>query len=1044
MDYRFCMNDRLFLIPRGFIARWPAVHGDRCFYCLWLLLTYGVLLRGAAAALPPSHAIERMSVADGLSVQWIAAEPMITQPVCIEFDPRGRLWVIQYLQYPNPAGLHRAKVDAWSRTTYDRIPDPPPKGPKGSDRITILEDTNHDGRAEASHDFVNGLNLASGIAFGHGGVFVLNVPYLLFYPDANRDDHPDQDPQVLLTGFGMEDAHSVANSLTWGPDGWLYGCQGSTVTSRIRGIEFQQGVWRYHPLTQEFELFCEGGGNSWGLDFDAEGELLYSTNVGGYRNLHAVQGAYYWKSFGKHGALHNPYAFGYFDHIPHTNFTGGHVTDGGLVYRGTNLPSAYRNRYLYGDLLGHSVQWHPMFRNGSTFTSAHGGYLLQANDAWFAPSDVTMSPDGGIYVADWHDQRTAHPDPDADWDRSNGRIYRIAKHPIVQQSLPDFHGAKTSQLINWLRNPNPWIVRQARRSLADRRDPEAIPPLRTALFETEDDALALEYLWALHASGGFNESIAERTLGHRNPPIRRWSVRFLGDTRAISQATAQRLARMAESEVNITVRAQLAGSAKRFPAPQAWPILASLLTHDIDATDPFQPLLIWWAVEAHAITGLEPIQQFITSADAWKSAMVQRVIRDRLLRRWMAEGSTNTLQACAEVLRSAPSTVAMGPLLNALAQGMHDRPTGFVREGDGGLFANSAVPQSTSQPRHQASTPVPPELRAIIQSLANSLHNDPDWIRLAALLDFANAQEQARNLALDSSTPFPVRATMLQLLVELANPNLVRPLISLIGVADSQVPLHLQSLAVEALAGVPEGAIADSLLKQYPHCQPRIQSLLRERFLSRKSWASRILSAVDSGVIPATDFSITQLRSVALHEDPSLDALVKKHWGNITRGTPGELLAEMRRLNNDLNAGNGNPTTGRSLFLKTCAPCHALFNEGGRVGPDLTHANRADREFLLASIMDPSAVVRREFINYEILLTDDRLLNGVLLQPENGQLTLGLVSGETLALPQSMVRQLRESKVSMMPSELLKGFRPQEVRDLFSYLQQPHPSKPSP
>ena len=105
----------------------------------------------------------------------------------------------------------------------------------------------------------------------YGGLYVLQPPYLLFYPDKDGDDRPDGDPQVLLKGFGMEDAHSVANSLTWGPDGWLYGCQGSTVTANIRLIEFQQGVWRYHPISHRFELFCEGGGNSWGLDFDEDG-----------------------------------------------------------------------------------------------------------------------------------------------------------------------------------------------------------------------------------------------------------------------------------------------------------------------------------------------------------------------------------------------------------------------------------------------------------------------------------------------------------------------------------------------------------------------------------------------------------------------------------------------------------------------------------------------------------------------------------------------------------------------------------------------------
>jgi hypothetical protein len=230
---------------------------------------------------------------------------------------------MQYLQYPNPAGLKRVKVDRYSRTIYDRVPEPPPKGPKGADRLTILEPDPANPSRLRGRDFLSGLNLASGFAFGHGGVYVLQTPYLLFYPDRDRDDVPDRDPDV-----------SVANSLTWGPDGWLYGCQGSTVTANIRGIEFQQGVWRYHPLSHKFELFCEGGGDSWGLDLDRFGNLLYSTNVGGYAMLHGVQGGYYWKSFGKHGALHNPHAYGYFDHVPHTDFRGGHVTVGGIVYRG--------------------------------------------------------------------------------------------------------------------------------------------------------------------------------------------------------------------------------------------------------------------------------------------------------------------------------------------------------------------------------------------------------------------------------------------------------------------------------------------------------------------------------------------------------------------------------------------------------------------------------------------------------------------------------------------------------------------------------------
>src|SRR5436305_13963846 len=153
------------------------------FLPLFLMASLLAHFSVAAQGYSPDEAPRHMTLAQDLQVQLVAVEPMVVQPVCIEFDDRGRLWVIQYIQYPNPAGLKRASVDRWSRTTYDRIPEPPPRGPKGADRITILEDSDHDGVSDSAHDFVNGLNLASGMAFGHGGVFVLNVPYLLFYPD---------------------------------------------------------------------------------------------------------------------------------------------------------------------------------------------------------------------------------------------------------------------------------------------------------------------------------------------------------------------------------------------------------------------------------------------------------------------------------------------------------------------------------------------------------------------------------------------------------------------------------------------------------------------------------------------------------------------------------------------------------------------------------------------------------------------------------------------------------------------------------------------
>src|SRR5262245_60545331 len=130
--------------------------------------------------LPARDAISRMTPYEGFEVTLAASEPDIRQPVTISFDDRGRLWVLQYLQYPTPAGLKALKVDQYLRTVYDKLPEPPPKGPKGADRVTILEDKDGDGLYETSKDFVAGLNLASGMCLGRGGLYVAQPPYLLF------------------------------------------------------------------------------------------------------------------------------------------------------------------------------------------------------------------------------------------------------------------------------------------------------------------------------------------------------------------------------------------------------------------------------------------------------------------------------------------------------------------------------------------------------------------------------------------------------------------------------------------------------------------------------------------------------------------------------------------------------------------------------------------------------------------------------------------------------------------------------------------------
>ncbi len=161
---------------------------------------------------PPSEAISRFRYPDDLKLELVLCEPDIHQPLDISFDHRGRLWVVQYNQYPYPEGVKVTGVDHHLRLTFDQVPAPPPQGVKGADKITFFEDTDGDGTYDKATDAIKGLNITTGVVLGRGKIWVLSPPYLLAYPDPNGDGLPDGSPVVHLKGFGLEDTHAVANS----------------------------------------------------------------------------------------------------------------------------------------------------------------------------------------------------------------------------------------------------------------------------------------------------------------------------------------------------------------------------------------------------------------------------------------------------------------------------------------------------------------------------------------------------------------------------------------------------------------------------------------------------------------------------------------------------------------------------------------------------------------------------------------------------------------------------------------------------------------
>ena len=961
-----------------------------------------------AQGFSPDEARARMVLPEGFHAEVFASEPMIRQPLTVSFDERGRAWVIEYLQYPNPAGLKPVKVDQYRRTEYDRVPEPPPRGPRGLDRIKILEDTDGDGKADKATIFVDGLNLASGLAVGHGGVFIGQAPYLLFYPDRDKDDKPDGDPEVLLSGFGLQDAHSTVNSMQWGPDGWLYGTQGSTVTARIRGIEFQQGIWRYYPRTKAFELFAEGGGNTWGLDFDAAGNAFGSSN-GSFIAFHMVQGGFFWKGFAKHGPLHNPNAFGYFDAIQYlTPKVGGHVTPGGIIYKADAYPEEFRGKFIGGNLLSNAVYWHTLAPKGSTFTGRFGGTLIYARDSWFRPIDLQVGPDGSVYVVDWYDRRASHLDPRDNWDKTNGRIYRIDYKE--RRKVEPFDLAKLSgeQLVGLRKSANDWYAAEARRLLAERRDAAVIPPLKTLLNADRDEAVALRDLWALHGVGGLDDSTAQALLEHPVAGVRRWTVRLLGDDRRMNPSLHATLLQMAATDPDPLVRSQLAASGQRWRSSDAVPILARLVRRDEDRDDTQIPLMIWWALERQMRDDRDAVVDLFLTPDGQAPAMVVRTILPRLAQALASKGAEGDFAACARLLSAAKGESQTSAIVAGMEKGLEGRRM-------------TEVPPVLSQPL------------AAIWERPDATASSVALIRFAARLGNAEAIQKAFERVKDPRASQADRTLLVELLGQLARPEALPVLLDLV---ENDATRSLAPAALGALGGYADAEIATRLLVRYP----KLPANLRERVLSllcsRTAWANRLLDAVVSKSFKPDELRTPQVLQIVQLNDSELNRRLEKVWGRVPGPGSPEKARRIAEVRGFLVEGDkGKPDRGQPIFKENCAVCHKLFDEGEAIGPDLTGAERKNLDFLLTSLVDPSAMVRKEYEAQTVALTDGRVLTGLVIEETGKTLTLIDSNRQKTVVARDQVEGTKSSAVSLMPEGLLDKLPDDKVRDLFKYLQ---------
>ncbi|QDT36288.1 PVC-type heme-binding CxxCH protein [Stratiformator vulcanicus] len=940
-------------------------------------------------------AADHMSVPEGFRVQLAAAEPDVRQPIAMALDDRGRVWVAEAYEYPRRA-----------------------KGDKGRDRILIFEDTDLDGTLDKRTIFYEGLNLVSGLEVGFGGVWVGAAPYFMFIPDADGDDVPDGEPEILLDGWAWQDTHETLNAFIWGPDGWLYGCHGVFTHSNVgkpgaADSERQRincGVWRYHPTKHEFEVFAHGTSNPWGVDFNDRGHAFITACVIPHL-YHVIQGARYQRQAGQH---FNPYTYDDIKtiakhrHWDGTNpwqssrrgadeFGGGHAHAGAMLYLGGEWPEKYRNKLLMNNIHGARLNQDQLSRDGSGYVGNRCPDFLFANDKSSQIINMRYGPDGQMTMIDWYDIQQCHRVDISQHDRGNGRIFRVS-YDNAKPIKIDLKDKSDLELVELQLHENDWFVRHARRLLQERGgNPEVHERLEEIALNHNDVTRRLRGLWASHVTGGLTDEIAEQALNDSDPAVRGWAIQLLMEDRQLSDAQLDIFVRMAKEDASQLVRLYLASAAGRMDMEQRVPLLWQLVKHSEDVGDHNLPLMYWYALEpvagADHATGLE-----------------------------IAAGSPIPL-----LYEFAARRIAEGRQAESFAfltgQILKTENTGRRRDLlDAMLLALRGV-RSYEMPRDWV---------AVRETLRRSGEKTLQTPTRSLALRFGDKRVigELHRLAKDSGAPDDRRREAIKALQAVREPGLPPILFELVQKGE------LRPAALRALAEYDREETPQVILNYFAEFDLESRRAAYSTLASRASYAHQLLDAAENGVLKISDIPADIVRQITNLGDKKLSDRIASVWGSV-RSTPKEKQDQIRRLTRQQNAvyfEKPDLTLGRAVFVETCAQCHELFGTGGDIGPGITGANRGSLEYLLHNIVDPSAVMAKQYRPIVAVGVDGRVTTGLPVDETDVSLTLKTVDGKVV-LSKDELEFWNRSDQSMMPENQLKNKSPEEVRSLLAYLQ---------
>lgn len=968
---------------------------------------------------PAHEALDSFELHPDFEIACVAAEPMVVNPIAIDWDAGGRMWVASTPGYPY-------------KEKFSGIP--------AHDEIQILTDRDGDGIMDEQQVFYQGLDLVTSLVRHGQGVIVTAAPEILYLEDTDGDDRADK-TTVLYSGFGYGDTHAVISNLCWGPDGWVYGTQGySGGASRdIRGAAdpdkslgaIRNGLLRFRPDGSAIEMVSSYGSNTWGLDFDPDGELFFTMANGSHarhvvlpeRRLegHRSGGVNSWKDIVDHRKVF-PAAHDERMVYAQIDFVGGFTAAAGcLVQSGGAWPAEFAGNHFVCEPTVNLVHRDSLSPQGVTFNASkpRQAEFLASRDLWFRPVHLRTGPDGAMYVLDFYNQAAVHNDtrgPDhgptnaavrPDRDKLHGRIWRVQHKnaPANRALLPQ----DTAGLIASLGHPGSWQRRTAERLLREEAGRGTTLPLWESLRESDSAAVRMRCLSLIHdLDGDPDKAVAAVAwaLQDRDPAVSRRAAFLAGPLMAKSKAARSMTAPLLHLAITTEdARTRMAALLALEHGELQLAGLSQLLALAPKITEDWTRSGLMAALLSNPPVSLRAL------LDAEESPALDALVADLGQQIGARRDGPLTNQALIILAATEGHVPARIAALGAMDTALGQR---FRAQDDPAAIA------AVTQLLDQDSIPLARAALAWTERFEGTALN-------AAAAAFG---QRLLHAAQDPEASYATCMNAIRALLPIQ--NLRSDAVQIAGkMLVPHAPLEVQLEVIQLLSACLDDQVGTLLASSLPGLGRQARDAAFEGIMTRTERVPALLGALEERTLRPLDLGPRLLHRLRHHPSPA----IAQEAGRIldTYNTNDSVLAQLETML-PLVSVPGDPKLGATLFGEHCGVCHSFEGQGKAVGPDLTGMGAHGIEELLNIVLDPNREVDQAYVEYVAQTVNGETHTGIMVRETAEGIVLRNTGGDA-SVARRDLESLRSTGISLMPTGL-GDLGTDVLRDIMTYLTQ--------